>query len=84
MESPNGDVLESALIRQIASEHVALFRNDGAKKAGVCARWHRKGPSDDSNRFINAGATADVLKPIPRRRHNRVRMFFKNRAKLVI
>jgi hypothetical protein len=84
MESPNGEVLKPPLIWQIASPHVALFWNDGAKKTGVSARWHRKGVSDDSDYFISAGATADVLKPIPHRRHIRVRMFFKYRAKLVI
>jgi hypothetical protein len=84
MESADREVRKSPLIRQIASEHVALFRNDGAKKDGVCTRWHRKGASDDSNPFINPGATADVLKPIPRRWHTRVRGFFKNRTKLVI
>ena len=61
MESPNSDVLESPLIWQITSEHMASFRNYGAKESGVCARWHRKRVSDDSNHFITTGTTSDVL-----------------------
>ena len=53
METPNSDVLESPLIWQISSEHMASFRNYGAKEGGVCTRWHRKGVSDDSNQFIS-------------------------------
>jgi hypothetical protein len=84
MESPNSEVFKSPLNWQIACEHVTTFRNGGATKTDVCARWNGKGVSDNCDHFIDAGAITDILKPILRRRHTHIRVLFEDRPKRII
>jgi hypothetical protein len=58
MDPPNGAALKFSAHSADSLRTPGMFWDGGAKKTGVCARWDRKGASEDSNRFISAGATA--------------------------